>query len=175
MKLDDKGMKKIATIIFTAALLAGAGGRQACAQDTDSLYHPFAPAESDIASAVQTARTAHKHVLIQVGGNWCSWCLMLQHFWSTDPQLDSVLRADYVLYHLNYSKENKNLLLLAKYGYPQRFGFPVLLILDGNGKLIHTQNTALLEQGRGYNKEKLLETLEQWSPQSLDPAKYQEQ
>ncbi|HUX84774.1 MAG TPA: thioredoxin family protein [Chitinophagaceae bacterium] len=160
-------------------LLLGAGlllflSRSSFSQERDSLYHPFAPARADIAAAVKTARTTHRHVLIQVGGNWCSWCLLLQHFWTSDPILDSVLKADYVLYHLNYSKENENLPLLAQYGFPQRFGFPVLLVLDGKGRLIHTQNTGLLEQGRGYNREKVLETLEQWSPEAIDPATYRE-
>ena len=35
--------------------------------------------------------------------------------------------------------------ILAKYGYPQRFGFPVFIVLDGNGNRIHTQNSAYLE------------------------------
>ena len=44
------------------------------------------------------------------------------------------MNANYVVYHLNYSKENYNAKLLTKYNFPQRFGFPVFLILDGEGK-----------------------------------------
>jgi len=78
------------------------------------------------------------------------------------------------VYHLNYSKENKNLPVLAAYGYPQRFGFPVFLILDKNGKLIHIQNSGYLEEGKGYSKEKVADFLINWAPDALDPEKYKE-
>ncbi len=82
------------------------------------------------------------------------------------------MKADYVFLLVNYSKENKNLDVLAKLGYPQRFGFPVLVILDQNGNRLHTQNTAYLEKDKSYSEKKLVEFLEQWSPAALDPAKY---
>jgi hypothetical protein len=77
-----------------------------------------------------------------------------------------------VVYHLNYSKENKNQDVLAKYSYPQRFGFPVFLILDGAGKLLHTQNSAYLEQDKGYSREKILDFLNGWTKNALDPERY---
>lgn len=166
--------KQLNAFLLTGLILVSLAFSAHSQTNDTSLYHPYAYANEDIAQAIKQAKAQHKHVLIQVGGNWCSWCLLLQHFWTTDSQLDSVIQTDYVLYHLNYSKENKNLALLAKYGFPQRFGFPVLLILDGNGSLIHTQNTGLLEEGKGYNKGKVLQTLEQWSVQALDPAKYKD-
>jgi hypothetical protein len=62
--------------------------------------------------------------------------------------------------------------LYAKYGYPQRFGFPVFIILDENGNRIHTQNSAYLEEGKGYSKDKIAEFFEAWSPAALDPKNY---
>ena len=76
------------------------------------------------------------------------------------------------MYHLNYSEENKNEKLFAKYGYPQRFGFPVFIILDENGNRIHIQNSAYLEEGKGYSKDKIAEFFEGWSPAALDPKNY---
>jgi hypothetical protein len=78
------------------------------------------------------------------------------------------------MYHLNYSKENKNLDLLKKYGYPQRFGFPVFIILDANGNKIHTQNSSYLEAGKGYSKEKIIDFLQGWSPVALKPESYKD-
>jgi len=60
----------------------------------------------------------------------------------------------------------------AKLSYPQRFGFPVLLVLDDKGKLIHTQNSEYLEEGKGYNRDKILQFFQNWSPKALDPATY---
>ena len=42
---------------------------------------------------------------------------------------------------VNYDPKNKNEEVLAELGYPQRFGFPVFVILDANGNRIHTQNS----------------------------------
>src|SRR6267154_5191753 len=89
------------------------------------LYTPSENGEQKIAEAVREAKKENKHVLIQIGGNWCIWCARFHDFITSDSSIDSLIKADYVVYHLNYSDENKNLKLLAKYGFPQRFGFPV--------------------------------------------------
>jgi thioredoxin-related protein len=145
------------------------------AADTTYLYNPKANAAEEIAKAVTEAKKENKHVLIQAGGNWCSWCLRFNKFISTDPQIDSLLKAGFVVYHLNYSPENKNPVIFASYGFPQRFGFPVFLILNGDGKLIHTQNSGYLEQGKGYSKERVFEFLSNWTPASIDPNNYKDQ
>ncbi|MBE7172181.1 MAG: thioredoxin family protein [Williamsia sp.] len=136
------------------------------------LYNPSAPAESEIAGVIKKAKQEKKHVLIQAGGNWCVWCLEFNRFTHTDQQIDSLLAADYIVYHLNYSPENKNPSVMAKFGYPQRFGFPVFIILDENGNQLHTQNSAYLEQGKSYNKAKVMEFLRGWNRAALNPAFY---
>ena len=140
--------------------------------DTAHLYNPNANAEKEIAAAVKKAKAEHKFVLIQAGGNWCIWCKRFALTVAGDPKLDSVANADFVIYHLNYSPENLNSAEFAKLGFPQRFGFPVIIILDDKGNRIHTQNSEYLEEGKGYNKEKVLEFLEAWSPKALDPKTY---
>lgn len=140
------------------------------------LYDPAANAEKEIAAAVKEAKSQNKHVLIQIGGNWCIWCARFNDFVTTDKQLDSSVKADYIVYHLNYSKENYNAKLLEKYGYPQRFGFPVFLILNGEGKLIHTQSSWYLEDGKkSYDKDKTGSFFNDWSPKAFDPKQYKEQ
>ena len=125
-----------------------------------------------IANAVGKASKEKKHVLVQVGGNWCSWCARFYKFSKEDVQVDSLLNASFVVYHLNYSKENKNLPVLAEYSFPQRFGFPVFLVLNENGKLLHTQNSAYLEDGNGYGKEKILDFLSSWTREAIAPETY---
>ena len=82
------------------------------------------------------------------------------------------MQANYIFQLLNYSKENKNLDILAEFDFPQRFGFPVVIILDANGKRIHTQNTAYLEKDKSYNEKIMIEFLKQWSPAALNPKNY---
>jgi len=140
------------------------------------LYSPGENAEQKIAEAVKLAKQQHKHVFVQIGGNWCSWCARFHDFISSDYSIDSLLKANYVVYHMNYSEDNHNAKLMAKYGFPQRFGFPVFLVLDGNGKLLHTQNSGYLEDGnKSYKKEAVMGFLSDWTPSALDPKNYKEQ
>jgi hypothetical protein len=74
---------------------------------------------------------------------------------------------------LNYSPENRNEDALASLDYPQRFGFPVFVILDGKGNRLHTQNSAYLEEGNGHDSKKVLEFFNHWSPAALDPKSYE--
>ena len=138
------------------------------------LYHPEENAKEQIKAAVEKAKESNKHVMIQIGGNWCIWCARFDDFVKTDKSLDSLLQANYVVYHLNYSKENKNADLLKKYEFPQRFGFPVFLVLDGKGNLIHTQSSWYLEAGKSYDKEKVTAFFNDWSRKAFDPAQYKE-
>jgi len=148
------------------------GSAYAQSADTAHVYDPKANAEKDIEAAVKKAKAEHKFVLLQAGGNWCSWCLRFNKTVTEDVQLDSVLNANFIVYHLNYSPENMNRDEFAKLSYPQRFGFPVFLVVDDKGKLIHTQNSEYLEEGKGYNKDKILQFFQNWSPKTLDPATY---
>jgi thioredoxin-related protein len=138
-----------------------------------NLYSPTENAKVAIEKDVKLAKNSKKHVFVQIGGNWCIWCYRFNDLVTKDASIDSLIDANYVVYHLNYSKENKNEALLAKYGFPQRFGFPVFLVLDGNGKLLHIQNSAYLEKDKGYDKEKVIEFFNNWSPSALDPKQYQ--
>jgi thioredoxin-related protein len=93
--------------------------------DSTKLYNPGANVTRDVEAALVKAKKEKKNVLLQIGGNWCVWCYRLNSFILTDTIMKKLLNDNYVLYHLNYSKENKNLEYLKKLGYPQRFGFPL--------------------------------------------------
>ncbi len=141
-----------------------------------SLYKPDEKADEEITKAISEAKKTGKHVFIQIGGNWCIWCARFHEYVTKDPQLDSLMNANYIVYHLNYSKENYNAKLLTKYKFPQRFGFPVFLVLDGVGNLIHTQNSWYLEDGgKSYDREKVKTFFTEWGPKAFDPSQYNEQ
>lgn len=139
----------------------------------NKLYDPGADAEKDIAAAIKKAKAENKYVLVMGGGNWCSWCIEFERFCKADPRIDSVISSAFIWYHLNYSKENKNEKQYARYGYAQRFGFPVFIILNEKGERIHTQNSEYLEDGKkSYDRRKVQAFLEMWSPHALDPKMY---
>jgi thioredoxin-related protein len=130
-------------------------------------YQPEANAQLQIKNAIMLADAAQKHILIMVGGNWCKWCIRLTKFMAEHETIDSIIKADYVYIHINYSPENKNAEVMQQLEYPQRFGFPVLVILDSNGKKIHTQNTAYIEKDDSYNIALIKEFLLQWNYKAL--------
>lgn len=136
------------------------------------LYDPARNAQSQIDSAMLRAKKEHKNILLQVGGNWCIWCIRFHSFVSSNDSLRKLLDANYVTVHLNHSPENKNAPILAKLGFPQRFGFPVFVVLNEKGERIHTQNSAYLEEDKGYSAAKVTEFFRHWSPKALDPKSY---
>ena len=94
-------MRLLSLTFFLLMTLAG------LAQET-KLYDVEADASKQIAAAIKEANAQNKNVMIQAGGNWCSWCIKFNKFTIADAQIDSIIKASYVLVHLNYSKENKN-------------------------------------------------------------------
>ncbi len=133
------------------------------------LYDTARNAMADIDTAIHLAGTNNKHVLIQVGGNWCKWCIRLHYFIQSHPQLDSIITSDYVLIRVNYSKENKPAEAMKRLGFPDRFGFPVMVILDNRGNVLHIQDTYYLEQEDGYSEEKIKRFLLNWNRKAVHP------
>lgn len=155
-------------LVFLLVLLT----LQTHASDSTKLYDPRANVAEDVSKLLTKAKKEKKHVLLQIGGNWCVWCYRLNSFVQTDTLLKKIANDNFVIYHLNYSKENYNLPYLKKLGFPQRFGFPVLVVLDSDGNRLHTQDSALLEKGNGYDHEKVKSFLKSWAPGALDETYY---
>lgn len=162
-------------LLISFSLLATGSFSAAYGQNKPTLYHPNADAKADIKSALKEAGRSGKQVFIQLGGNWCSWCIAFHKFVESDTALSGALHSQYVTYHLNYSPENKNVDLLKRFGFPQRFGFPCFIILDKKGKLLHIQNSAYLEKGKGYDKKKVLQFFNNWSVKATSESTYSKQ
>ena len=134
-----------------------------CLAYTEEIYDPSANAMADITRAVTIAKKSNKHVFVKVGGNWCGWCKLYDKFSSADEDISLIMIDEYVTVLANWSPENRNLEAMNYLGAPQRFGYPVFVILDGDGNVLHTQDTAFLEEGRGYNKNHVLRFLKVWT------------
>ena len=118
-------------------------------------YNDKENAEEKIKDLVEQAKKENKNIMIQAGGNWCIWCLRFNQYVQSTPELKEIVNQNYLYYHLNYSPENKNEKVFAQYDNPgAKFGYPVFIVLNQNGKMIHTQDSAVLEEGKGYSLEK---------------------
>lgn len=91
----------------------------------------------------------------------------MHNYFQTDATVKEVLTSNYIVVKVNYSKENKNPDVLKTLENPQRFGFPVLVVLNSNGQRIHTQDSGLLESGDGYDPKKVIGFLKNWTPAAL--------
>ena len=158
--------------LFVLTLIAISYGLQAQEKKKITLYNPDLDGMEQIDKAIKTASAAGKHVFVQVGGNWCGWCILFDKYVKEDQELKDFVDKNYVVVHLNMSPENKNEESLARLGYPQRFGYPVFVILDAKGKRLHTQNSALLEEGKGYNRKDVMGFFGSWTVEAVDPATY---
>lgn len=159
---------EVATKEDNAAIVAA--NKKRAAEEKAKLPKPYDAtenAEAKIAELVKKAKAENKNIILQAGGNWCIWCLRFNNFVQETPELKEIVDANYLYYHLNYSPENKNEKVFAKYDNPgAKFGYPVFIVLDQNGKMIHTQDSAVLEEGKGYSKEKVKAFFEKWAPKS---------
>lgn len=131
-------------------------------------YHPEENAEAKIAELTAQAKKENKNIMIQAGGNWCIWCLRFNNYVQTTPELKKLVDNNYIYYHLNYSPDNKNEKIFAKYGNPgDKYGYPVFIVLDKDGKQIHTQDSSVLEEGKGYSLDKVKKFFEDWKPKAM--------
>ena len=146
-----------------AALTLGAS---ASAADLPAKFDPARDAVADVATAVTRAREEGKRVLVDVGGEWCAWCRIMDRFFAGNDHARSLRDTHYVWVKVNWSKENRNEALLSQ--WPKIDGYPHLFVLGSDGRLLHSQDTSLLEQGRGYDARKFIAFLERWKP---PPAK----
>jgi thioredoxin-related protein len=160
-------MNRIIIFLFITCV----AGFSVSAQQSIKIYNPDADAKAEVAAAVAKAAADGKHVFLQIGGNWCPWCVKFHTMITENAKLDSLVKANYEVVKVNFSKENFNHELLATLGYPQRFGFPVFVILDGKGNVLHTQDSWYLEQEKTYSPEKVEHLFKMWSVFTMKEAK----
>lgn len=132
-------------------------------------YDPKRDAAKDIADAVKEAQRGNKNVLVEIGGQWCIWCRYFDKFFADNSTLAQYRDENYVMVKVNFSPENKNEAVISSYGKVP--GYPHLFVLDKHGKLLHSQDTSKLEEGRGYNTTAVATFLKQWSPSSTNVTK----
>jgi thiol:disulfide interchange protein len=140
-------MKAFALVLLAVACAASA-------LDLPKKFDATRDPAKDVAAAAEAAKAQGKRVLVDVGGEWCVWCHIMDDFIAANPDVRSLVEAGYVVVKVNWSRENKNEAFLAT--LPAIKGYPHLFVLDGNGKLVHSQETDVLEQGRSYDKSKFV-------------------
>ncbi|MGH8026376.1 MAG: thioredoxin family protein [Pseudoxanthomonas sp.] len=139
----------------TAADIAAVAGLNAS-------FDPLRDPAKDLETAKVEAQRGGKRILLDVGGEWCRWCHILDKLVEGDAEIRSFRDANFVWVKINYSEENENKPFLS--AYPEIKGYPHLFVLDADGKLLHSQFTGDLEKGEGYDRRKFFAFLKDWAP-----------
>ncbi len=129
-------------------------------------YDPERDPYADGRAAIVLATKTNRRVLIEVGGDWCKWCHLLDEFIHSDMQIKNELHKTFVVLKVNVSDENSNEKFLSD--FPKALGYPHMYITENNGKVIHSQDTAEFLTNLKYSKSKFLDFLKRWQ---LSPIK----
>lgn len=127
------------------------------------IYPDPSQAKADIAAALKTAAATHKRILLDFGGNWCGDCLVLDYYFH-DPGNLPILKANFVLVHVNIGQIDANLDLAARYQVPLNKGVPALAVLSEKGKLLYSQKGGEFEAMRRMESSSVTQFLVQWKP-----------
>jgi len=147
----------------TSLMAQGIGSQATNPKAKPAIYDPARNAAEDIEQAVVDAAETGKRVLLEVGGNWCVWCYEMERYFQANEELRSLRDRNYVTVKVNWSPENQNTDALSR--YPKIPGYPHLYVLENTGALLHSQNTAELEDGgKSYDLEKFTAFLKKWAP-----------
>ncbi len=125
-------------------------------------FDPLRDPKADLAAAIITATKEGKRIILDVGGEWCGWCVYMDKFFYQNQGLAKLRDDKYVWMKVNMSPENENTAFLST--YPEPSGYPHLYVLDENGNMIHSQDTSPLEAGKYYNLSKFTDFLRAWAP-----------
>jgi thioredoxin 1 len=127
------------------------------------IYAPGLDAHAEIKQALALASKQHKNVIVVFGANWCYDCHVLDLAFHR-PDLAGVLQRNYEVVHVDVGEGDKNQDLMQQYHVPMKKGIPALAVLDGNGKLLFSQQGGEFEKARSLAPQDLLAFLNKWKP-----------
>lgn len=122
----------------------------------DDQANPFDDATAAIALANKTGR----NVLIEIGGNWCTWCHKMDAFLEKNPDVYQALHQKYVLLKINVSDTNENEEFMKS--LPPVLGYPHMYVSTASGKMMLSKDTAELLERHEYSRAAWLTFLSKW-------------
>ena len=107
------------------------------------------------------AAKANKKILLEVGGDWCSWCKTLNKFFADHPDLAKLRDSKFVVMKINMGPTNENVPFLSN--YPKIPGYPYIFVLDSSGQLLASKDTSSLENHAGnYSADEMKKFFASW-------------
>jgi thioredoxin 1 len=141
-------------VLFAAALIPAHPAER-------DIYPAPEQAKIDLAAALASAAPTHKRIILDFGGNWCTDCHVLDLYFH-DPANGPILKANYILVHINIGRMDENVDIAERYQIPLRKGVPALAILGEHGELLYSQKTGEFEAMRGMQSSAVTDFLMHW-------------
>ena len=155
-------MKKLALI---ACLLLAAS--YVWSEDGRLPYDESANAEIDLAYAITEANKVNKHVLIEMGANWCPDCRALGRYFQR-KDIKVWLDERFIVVAVDVGEWDKNLEIAERYGNPISEGIPSLVVLDSKGVMQFATLAGELATARKMSGDDLIEWLNEQIQPILD-------
>ena len=163
-------MKRFLSIVVLAVAMFAMTANAQEQTELKKVYNEDINPLEQIDQAVLQAQAEGKFVICQVGGNWCPWCLRFADFVTNDSTIYQVIEQNFVYTHVNYNPRKAGEVgkaLMKRLNNAGRFGFPVFVVLDEKGNILHIQDSVFLEEGKGYNEDKVLRFFQNWTPDAV--------
>jgi len=142
-------------------------GISAAASDTIPLpkysthYNIKQDAFKDGADAVKLATQTQRRILIELGGDWCSWCKKMDAFFDSNPDIKKKLHQTFVMLKINVSDENDNAEFLK--AFPKPLGYPHMYVSEYNGRVLSSKDTAEFLNNGEYSRQAFLDFFDRWN------------
>ncbi len=148
-------------------VLLAASGAQAELPEYSLHYDPARNPFVDGRAAIKLAKQTNKNIMIEIGGDWCTWCHVLDRFIKSDPEITKKLHENFVVLKINVGDGNKNEDFMDS--FPRVYAYPHIFFANKNGTTIHSQDTAEFFSDGKYSKPLFLEILDRWRPKEDQP------
>lgn len=115
----------------------------------------------DALAAFALAQRTDRRVLIEVGGDWCYWCRVLERVLLAEPALSTRLHQQFVVLKVAVDEDHDGAAVLAR--YPTADGYPYLYVVDPHGALLHAQDATGFVESGNYSAPRIDAFVSRWS------------
>lgn len=123
---------------------------------------------ADLQAAIAEAQRTDKRIILDIGGDWCQWCHVLERFYAAHSDIATLRDSSFVTVAVYYGTDNKNQQFLSR--YPKTEAIPHFFVLEKDGTLLYSQGILKLETGGVPDAEKVKAFLMRWASAGTDKS-----
>jgi thioredoxin-related protein len=124
------------------------------------LYDQNRNPNEDGRDALTLARQTNRKVLIELGGDWCRWCHIMDRFIKQHPEVETRLHQTFVVLKVNINDANDNAEFMS--AFPPAKGYPHMYVTDYSGNILYSQDTANFRENKQYSVKRFMAFFDRW-------------